>query len=297
MRMTLRSLAALGAGAMILMAAGTAFAQSTDEAALARGEYLVNTVMACGNCHTPKGPEGDLPDRHLAGGLEFDEVPFHVWASNITPDAETGIGAYSDDDLRKAIVEGVRPDGTPLAAIMPSSFYHVLTEADLDAVIAYLKSVPAVRSEMPVPEYKIDIKAHPFPGADKPIPESERAGDPVREGFYLATIAHCMECHTTRNERGEPDPVGGLGAGGFELRGPWGVTIAANITPDEETGIGAWTDEEIKTAISKGTGKDGKPLAPPMAFYAYANMTPEDLDAIVAYLRTIPPVSHAIAAQ
>jgi len=262
--------------------------QATDDL-VARGDYLVNTVMACGNCHTPQGPDGPQMDRAFAGGLPFLEPAFDVHASNITQDVATGIGGWSDEDIKRALTEGVRPNGVPLAPIMPSTFYKVLSPRDLDAVVAYLRTIPPIENAVPDPRYKVTIEAHPLPGAEAPIAEAEREGDPVREGFYLATIAHCMECHIGRVD-GVPDPAL-MGAGGMAFPGPWGTSVAANISSDPEHGIGAWSDEEIVAAITKGVSRDGRPLKPPMGYPYYARMTGDDLAALVAWLRTVPPAT------
>ncbi len=261
-----------------------------SEDLLARGDYLVNVVMACGNCHTPQGPAGPDMSRQLAGGLPFIEPAFEVYASNITQDEATGIGAWSDDDIKRALQEGVRPDGTKLAPVMPFNFYKVLSSRDLDAVVAYLRTVPAVANDVPNPNYKIHIEAHPMPGAEAALEEADRAGDKVLEGFYLATIAHCMECHVGR-VNGVPDVVSGMGAGGMKFPGPWGESVSANISSHPEEGIGAWTDEEVARAITAGVSRDGSQLLPPMGYWAYANMREEDLSAIIAWLRTLPPAS------
>jgi hypothetical protein len=100
-----------------------------------------------------------------------------------------------------------------------------------------------------------------------------------------------MECHTPFGSKGGPDFAGSLGKGGREFPGPWGVSHSRNITSDKEKGIGAWSDDEIKQAITKGIRRDGTHLKPPMGFEFYANLTPDDLDALVAYLRTVPPRS------
>ncbi|MBJ3776349.1 c-type cytochrome [Acuticoccus sp. 2012] len=264
--------------------AGGAAAESSAE----RGDYLVNTVMACGNCHTPVGPNGPMMERALSGGLRFETPDFTVHAPNITQDAATGIGGWSDAEIKRAIVEGVRPDGALLAPVMPTTFYQVLTGDDLDAIVAYLRTVPAVEATTPPRSFSALPEAHPFPGAEAPIPEAERAADVVRNGFYLATIAHCMECHVAWTPTG-PDPVNGLGAGGREFPGPWGVSVASNITSHPEHGLGGWSDEEIARAITTGVSRDGSRLKPPMGFGYYAGMTPEDVGAIVAWLRTLPP--------
>ena len=269
--------------AFLLLSFGAANAQSD---LVKRGDYLVNGLLTCGNCHTPKGPAGDIRDKLLSGGLTFDEPPFKVTASNITPDKDTGIGGWSDADIKKAIRKGERPNGVKLAAIMPSDFYEIMTERDLNAVVAYLRTVTPIKSQVPDPIYKMQIPRNIFPGADKPFTEAAM-GDKVKKGFYLATIAHCMECHTPMTPKGR-DFVNDLGKGGFELKGPWGVSVSRNITASKTKGIGAWSDDEVKRAITAGVSKDGSKLKPPMAYHSYAIMTPDDLDAMVAYLRTVP---------
>jgi mono/diheme cytochrome c family protein len=251
-----------------------------------RGDYLVNGLMTCGNCHTPKGPKGDITEKAFSGGLTFDEKPFKVTASNITPDKETGIGAWSDADIKKALRSGVRPNSVPLAVIMPSGFYEVLTDRDLDAIVAYLRTVKPIKNKVPDPVYRIAIPRQVFPGGEKSFTEAD-LNDKAKKGYYLATIAHCMECHTPLGPKGR-DFGNDLGKGGFEMKGPWGVSVSRNITSSTAKGIGGWTDADIKRAVTTGVSKDGSRLKPPMAYHSYARMTDDDLDALVAYLRTVP---------
>ncbi|HXF87660.1 MAG TPA: c-type cytochrome [Xanthobacteraceae bacterium] len=275
---------AMGIAAVVAMT-GAAAAQSD---LVKRGSYLVNTILTCGNCHTPKGPDGrDIKERAFSGFLEFDEPPWKVTASNITPDKETGIGKWTRAQIRTALTEGKRPNGVPLAAIMPSAFYKIFTRRDLDAVVAYVRSVKPIKNKVPDPVYRINVPHQTPPGAEKPFREADLR-NPVKRGFYLVTIGHCMECHTPLTPKGR-DYVNGLGKGGFELKGPWGVSVSRNITSHKEKGIGAWTDEEIIRAITQGVRKDGTKLKPPMGYSYYAGMTNADLRAIVAYLRTVPP--------
>jgi mono/diheme cytochrome c family protein len=256
---------------------------------LERGNYLVNGVLTCGNCHTPRGPGGVFAmDKQLSGGpQEWDTPTFKVKGSNITPDRETGIGSWSETDIKRALVDGVRPNGTPLAPIMPYGFYKIFTAGDLDAVVIYLRSVPPVRNQVQAPVYKAAMHADIPPGAEKPMTAADFS-DPIKRGFYQVTIAHCMECHTPR-VNGRQDFTNGLGKGGSEFKGPWGVAVARNITSHREKGIGAWSDTEIKRAITQGVRKDGSPLKPPMGYALYARMSDADLDDVVAYLRTVPP--------
>ena len=268
---------------LAVLAATPAMAQTPAE----RGGYLVNTLMTCNNCHTPIGPQGPDFSKALSGGLTFDEPPFKVTAANITPDPETGIGKWTDAQIKTLMRKGVRPDGTNVAPIMPTGFYEVLTEKDLDAIVAYLRTVKPVKNETPAPVSKMAFQRDIMPGGEKPMNESDLA-DPVKRGFYLATAAHCMECHTPM-ERGKHDFTK-LGAGGMEFPGPWGKSVSRNITSSKEKGLGAWTDAEIKAAITQGVHRDGSKLKPPMGYPFYARMTPQDLDAVIAWLRTVPPV-------
>jgi mono/diheme cytochrome c family protein len=284
-------------GWMLLLAtSGGAMAQSPAE----RGGYLVNTIMACGNCHSPRDADGRMiAGKAFSGGLTFVTPAFTATAPNITQDVATGIGSWSDAEIRRALMEGIRPDhgrlaGTPLAAIMPANFYKALLPADLDAVVAYLRTIKPVRSESPVPEYKVPVHRDPYPDAEAGF-TSAMSADPVRRGAYLSTIGHCMECHTAFS-RGVSDFKNGLGRGGraFPARegAPAGSpeSIAANITSDPAAGIGAWSDQEIGRAITAGIGRDGRPLKPPMAYDFYAGLKPTDLADIIAYLRTVPPL-------
>jgi mono/diheme cytochrome c family protein len=262
---------------------GTASAQSD---LVKRGDYLVNGLLTCGNCHTPKGPTGDIKEKAFSGGLSWDEPPFKVTASNITQDKDTGIGSWTDAQIKTALRKGVRPNGTPLAMIMPSDFYEIMTERDLDAVVAYLRTIKPIKNTVPDPIYKMPQVHHAFPGAEQPYTEAMMS-DKLKKGFYLATIAHCLECHTPMGPRGREFATK-LGTGGFEFPGPWGVSVSRNITSSKTKGIGGWSDAEIKRAITTGISKDGSKLKPPMAFHSYATMTAVDLDAVVAWLRTLP---------
>ncbi len=260
---------------------------SAQSPLLQRGDYLVNTILACGNCHSPKGPPAAIAGKEFSGGnVVFDEPPFTVTASNITMDKETGLGGWTDAQIKTLMRTGVRPNGVQIAGIMPTAFYGILTERDMDAVVAYLRTLKPIKNQVPDPIYKIALPHESFPGGEKPYTEAMLT-DKVKKGFYLATIGHCMECHTPMGPRGREFSAK-LGTGGFEFKGPWGVSVARNITQSKASGIGDWTDAEIKRAITEGKRKDGSPLKPPMAFPLYAKMTPDDLDAVVAYLRTVP---------
>jgi mono/diheme cytochrome c family protein len=287
----------VAACALFLAVCCDALAQSPA----ARGAYLVNTIMACGNCHTPRDAEGKpIAAKALSGGgLSFNTPAFIATAPNITPDPETGIGSWSDAEIKRALVAGMRPDhghlaGAPLAAIMPAGFYKALLPEDLDAVVAYLRTVKPIRNQVPEPVYKAAVHRDPYPDAESGFQRASLT-DPVRRGAYLVTIGHCMECHSAWS-RGVSDFRNGLGRGGriFPPRegSPEGTSasVAANITADPIVGIGAWTDQEIGRAITQGVARDGRHLKPPMAYGYYAELKPADVADIIAYLRTVPPL-------
>ena len=258
-----------------------------SETLLERGDYLVNAVMACDGCHTTRPAPGAAPAR-LAGGPQTWDTPWYtVKGTNITPDKETGIGAWSDDEIKRLMRDGIRPNGTPVATQMPFLFYKIMTPRDLDAVVAYIKTVPPVRREIPPPTYKAELAVELVPGAEKPIDEAS-LNDKVKRGFYLANLAHCMECHS----KGADDRLNftsGWGKGGHVHTTPAGPVTAVNISQHKTKGIGAWTDEQIKRALTHGVRPDGTQLKVPMGA-RFAKMKEDDIDAIVAWVRTISPV-------
>src|SRR4029077_8178704 len=271
----------------LALASGVGAVQAQSGATVARGKYLVDTVMTCQNCHTPRGPNGLDLAKDGSGFLRFDEPPFDVTAANITSDKETGIGAWSVEDIKKFLTTGARPNGVPVANVMPNGFYRILTEDDLSAIAAYMHSLPPVSNKVPPPIYKMALPQPVVPNAEKPFTKAD-FGDKVKRGFYLATIAHCMECHSPLGPKGRD--FSKTGSGGFEFKGPWGVSVSRNITSSKTKGLGGWTDAEIRRAITQGISRDGSKLKPPMGFEFYAKVKVEDLDDIVAYLRTVPAI-------
>jgi mono/diheme cytochrome c family protein len=147
---------------------GAANAQS---ALVKRGDYLVNGLLTCGNCHTPKGPTGDIMDKAFSGFLEFDEPPFKVTAPNITQDKETGIGTWSAADIRKLLRTGVRPNGVTIATIMPTVFYDIITKKDMDAIVAYVQTSSRSRTRCRIRSTKCRRCARFSPAPRSPIPK------------------------------------------------------------------------------------------------------------------------------
>ncbi len=271
---------------LALLGCALAATVAQAETRLERGRYLVESIAACGNCHTPQGPNGPVPGKTFAGGLPFEDKAFTTYASNITPDRETGIGKWTDAQAVRAIREGRRPDGRLLGPPMPYGLYRDLSDADVTAIVAYLRTVPAVKNEVPAPTFKEPLPPSWGPPVRKVATVSSK--HQVTYGRYLAgPVGHCMECHSSPTPHGGGDLKSGLGAGGMKFPGPWGVSVATNLTPNGP--LKHYSDDDIRKVITTGVRPDGSRLKPPMGTDYYAKMTRADLDAVVAYLRTLPP--------
>lgn len=285
------ALGAAVAASLLSLVSVSAGAEDQD-AIIKRGAYLVNGPMACANCHTPRAPDFSLlPGKDFAGGFHLVDPAFDLYSANITPDKETGIGNWTDAQIIRAIREGVDNEGHIIFPPMPVPTYNNLSDDDVKAIVAYLRTLKPVHNV--VAESKWNIPQQPMPPA-KGLPAPPKT-DKVAYGRYIVTAeAHCFECHTPLGPKGQPD-MSKLGAGGMEITlGPGMVVRTANITSDPETGIGKWSAEDIKNALTKGVTPTGQHLSPPMPFPWFKNMTAEDIDAVVAYVRTIPPIKNKV---
>lgn len=277
---------------------------------LQRGQYLVNQVTGCGACHTSRETgnifvEGEQTDHFLAGGNVDVDRAGRNYIPNITPDVETGIGAWTDDEVLRAVRDGVDRNGRFLFPMMPYNSYQHLSDEDGKAIVVYLRSVPAAKPPRPrVPnELKfmakvmltmIGVQMHK-PVADVAAPNR---ADPIAYGRYLTQIAACADCHslTERGPRREGDPLFMAGADVAFTDERLGKVYPRNLTPDVETGLGKYKPADIKAALRDGRRLDGKRMAPPMSILIphYSGMTDEDLDALVAYLGTLKPAKHVV---
>lgn len=256
------------------MVSGIAIGQTLEE----RGQYLVEGPAACGNCHSPKGP-----DAEPYSGFLIRELTFTAFAQNITPGSR--VAGWSDEELARAIREGVRPDGTVIGPPMPIHLYRGLSDDDLAAIVAYLRTLPSVASEHVENTYPFPLP--PSYGPPVETVAAPSADDAIAYGAYLAgPVAHCVDCHSFVD--GRPDLENNLGGGGgHHFEGPWGRSVPANITNGPE-GLADYTDAEIATMIAEGTRTDGSQMLPPMPYSHYSNISESDMAAIVAYLRTLP---------
>lgn len=275
----------------------------TSPEAIARGKYLFTHVAGCAPCHS-KIDETKAGEQYVEGflgaGRDFGEQPgqpAHFRSRNLTPDKETGLGSWTDGEILRAMREGVSRDNRPLFPQMPYLvFRETLSDDDALAIIAYVRTLAPVKND---PGYtdvhfpvSIFFRAAPAP-LEKSPPPAPPVSDKMARGQWLLKTALCAECHDTYNERHEALP-GMAYAGGFKFPVPGGkYAIAPNITSDKATGIGAYSDDDLKRVFNEGKGKDGRTLYV-MPWYYFKGMTDEDKDALLMALRAIPPVSHAV---
>lgn len=281
------SLARLAAVLFLVLASAAAQAQPAPQPDLvARGEYLARAAD-CVACHTKKD------GTPYAGGLGF-KLPFGtLYAPNITPDKATGIGTWTDDEFVKAMQKGVGKGGKHLYPAFPYASYTLMPREDILAVKAYLFSLPPVHAETPA-----DTLSFPFNqrwlmafwnvlfNPDKRFePDPKRPPEWNRGKYLVESLGHCGECHTPRNflqARRPSKALSGAVTAGWR---------AYNITPDRETGIGAWSDQALASYLATGHAEGHSAAAGPMAEvveYSLRYLTPEDIRAIVVYLKSAP---------
>jgi mono/diheme cytochrome c family protein len=264
-------------------------------ARLTRGEYLVKSVTACFDCHSAAPAQwkpGEAPEFMAPGSgrVVINQGNFVLAAPNITPDIETGAGSWTDDQLARAIREGIGHDGRTLFPMMPYQDYRYLSDDDLASIVVYIRSLPPIHNQLP--------KGHiPFPlsrlinTAPEPITHrsSVDTSDPVARGRYLTKIGNCEYCHTPSDKMDRPLPGMAFAGGKYIDKFP---TPSANITPDA-SGISYY--DEAMFIHTLRTGRVGaRVLNPPMPWWVFCNMSDDDLKALFAYLRTIKPVRHHV---
>lgn len=252
-----------------------------------RGEYLARAAD-CMVCHTAPG------GKEYSGGFAF-KLPFGtLYSTNITPDKETGIGNYSDQDFLNALHRGVRRDGTRLYPAMPYTSYTAITDADALAIKAYLFSLAPVRATPPEntlafpfnQRWAMTFWSAVFNPDTRFAPDSSKSPEWNRGAYLAEALAHCGECHTPRNPAFALDNrrkfAGALTTG-------W---RAFNISSDKTTGLGNWRDEDIISYLSIGHAPGHGTASGPMGEavdHSFSRMAPEDIKALVAFLRTVPP--------
>jgi mono/diheme cytochrome c family protein len=275
---------------------------------IARGKYLVHHVTICFDCHSERTYAYGLPFKPGSEGVRgfvWDKqigFPGTVAAANLTPDAETGLGQWTDGEILRAMREGVDRHGNALFPIMPYSHFRNLSDDDAQSIVAYLRTVKPQRYAKPKKTLDVPLnfieKFVPKP-VDGPVPPPDRA-NPVAYGEYLVTVAACADCHTPKDDKGNPIP-GQDFAGGFEMITPKVRVVTANITPDPANWMGTATKAEFigRFRAFAAFTPDTAPEAPKgrntlMPWISYSGLTDADLGAIYDYLKTVKPVKKKV---
>jgi mono/diheme cytochrome c family protein len=285
--------ALVAATAALLLGPGSAVAQPTP-AELARGKYIFGATGGCG-CHTkPKDPVN-------TGGRRFDGAFGTVYSTNLTADRETGLGGWTDQQVIDAIRLGRRPDGARLVPVHPYPTFNGMAAEDLKALVAYLRTLPAVKRPTPpkklVPLFQsVGLPAWlSFFAATETPPATAPTSGLARGEYLVRAVGHCGECHTPRTMTMAPDTSRFLAG---NPKGPENSEVP-NITPDRETGL-TWTEEQIADYLATGNKPDGDVAGGLMGEViggttaGYKDMTRADLLAIARYLKTIPAVRSKI---
>ena len=282
--------------AILGVSVGSASGQA-NQAEIARGKYVFGATGGCG-CHTEPGKGKPVN----AGGRRIDAPFGTVYATNITPDRETGIGTWTDEQIITATRLGRRPNGERILPVHPFGSFNGMAEADLKALVAFLRTLPPVRKQnqpkkITVPLFEsvfLPAWLAAFAVAEKPPAAAPTSG--LARGEYLVkAVGHCGECHTPRTR------VQALDNSRFLAGNPTGPenSEVPNITPEKETGL-AWSVEEIAYYLATGNKPDGDVVGGIMGEVIYGNvagykdMTKADLTAIAQYLKSIPPVRNKI---
>ena len=279
-------------------------APSTPES-VARGKYLVEHVTGCTGCHSPidETKPGDPPIEGRRGaGRDFGpmgEAPFRLRAHNLTPDPETGIGRWTDGEVVRAMREGIGKDGHVLFPQMPWQTYaKSMSDDDALSIVAYLRTLPAVKNDPGTTEVKFPvsmfIRGLPKPLAGSP-PAAPSPTDKLARGRWLLDVCSCHDCHDSVTPRMEKVPGKSL-AGGMRFPLPKGEVYAANITSDPATGLGSYSEEDLRRVFDEGKNKAGRFLYV-MPWSYYSGLTREDKDALIAALREVPPVGNVVPAS
>lgn len=272
---------------------------------VARGKYLAHSVTVCMDCHSKRdwsrfsGPIADGSGLGQGGDV-FDQnvgMPGVIYAKNITP---SGVGSWTDGEIFRLITTGVNKQGKAIFPLMPYLHYGQMDQEDVFSIIAYIRTLVPVKNE--VPDTKLDFPmnfiVNTIPAKASFVKKPEES-DVVAYGRYLVNAAACMDCHT-QFEKGQ-FVKGTEYGGGREFQLPGGLVVSANISPDDETGIGTWSKETFVARFKSYVDSNyhSPALSPndfntPMPWVMYGGMKQSDLEAIYAYLRTVEPRKNMV---
>jgi hypothetical protein len=277
----------------------------------ARGDYLVNHVISCPDCHTPHKADGS-PDltKFLAGDPGFVTLPNgdKLGSRNLTNDA-TGLKNFTDAEIKDMFLNGKLPAAMQSAALnptMPYYVFHNMAPLDADAIVAYLRTVPAVMNTIPsrAASFDVAVPANPLDTNMIPLPlETFTARDSALRGRYLAAESGlCVECHTQHQMAADVLNTAKIFAGGEDFSAFFASTlmihpVSLNLTSDTATGLGTWAASDIVTVLLQGKSKDGTGICPPMPagpMGAYGGLHADDAMDIANYIKSLPPITNAI---
>lgn len=279
---------------MVVAPAGAKPAAQEGDDLVEKGTYLAE-ITGCIGCHTPIDERGQpVPGMVGAGGYPFPlGEQGTVFTKNITPHEETGVGGWTDEELKAAITTGVSPDGLHQHPIMPYFFFNKMAEDDLNAIVAWIRSLPPIENEVPRNEI---LQVGPIPRVDAPATAPDPADTEARAEYLFTALLACNDCHTPLDPETQTPVQDKYFAGGQPYEGPWGIVYAANITPHGETGIGDWSDAEIERIFRAGIRPDGRAVVL-MPWIDYKNLTADDMQAVIYYLRnSVPAVENEVPA-
>lgn len=280
-----------------------------------RGKYLVNTVIVCVDCHSPRDASGAfIPGKELSGldcladVVPDDDTKGCLPTKNLT-NHPTGLSLLTDDQIKDIFMNGKRPDGKAVIPVMPYIFFHNMKDEDANAIVAYLRTVPGVDRQAPppqepfvqplTPEPPVPVSAIPLP--EPSYPNQEAA---LRGRYIAGEIGICMDCHTSlidnANPLSPPDLTKAFqGERGFAIGLPPPfpeVIFSSNLTPDA-TGTQGYTVETIVRALKEGVDKDDKNICPPMPAGpagAFANLADSDASDLANFILSLKPAVNEI---
>ena len=280
----------------LLLAGRPALAGEGGAASVERGAYIF-AAAGCAECHTDKKGHG----KPLAGGRALKTAFGVFYSPNITADPQYGIGRWSDADFRRGLREGIGPDGTHYFPVFPYPSFTKMTDEDIRDLKAYLFTLPPVAQPNKPHEVKFPFGFRPLMEVWNRLylkrgpfrPNSASSASWNRGAYLVKALGHCGECHTPRNALGALDwdrPLSGT------EQGPEGNTVP-NITPDKETGIGGFSEQDITYLLETGFKPDGDVVADGMREVvddSTSKLSPDDRAAIAQYLKSVPPIAHKV---
>ena len=277
---------------------------SVSAAGLAHGKYLANHVMVCIDCHSTRDPNyfaaPIITGTEGKGGEKFDQqqgFPGNYIAQNITPNH---LGSWTDGEIFRALTTGVNKNGQALFPVMPYLSYGKLDKEDIYDVIAYIRTLKPIKNhtEASKSDFPMSLIINTIP-QKATFTTKPAINDTVAYGKYMITAAACADCHTPQNNGKQIAEL--TFAGGMKFNLPGMIIQSANITPDRETGIGSWTEQQFVDRFkaydpaSQPAQKISKvELQSVMPWTMYGGMEITDLKALYQYLKTLKPIKHRI---